>query len=36
MQSFALKLQKVRQALGVENQWRIRTFLVTARNDVVN
>ncbi|CAF3892487.1 unnamed protein product [Rotaria sp. Silwood1] len=36
MQAFALKLQKVCQALGENNQWRIRTFLVTARNDVAN
>lgn len=31
MHSFALKLQKVRAALGTANKWRIRTFLVTAR-----
>jgi 5'-nucleotidase len=36
MQAFALKLQKVRQSLGEDNQWRVRTFLVTARNDVAN
>ncbi len=36
MQAFALKLQKVRQALGEDNRWRVRTFLVTARNDVAN
>ncbi|UJR24551.1 hypothetical protein I4U23_005926 [Adineta vaga] len=36
MKSFALKLQRVRQALDEENRWRIRTFLVTARNDVAN
>ena len=36
MQAFALKLQKVRRALGNENKWRVRTFLVTARNDVAN
>jgi 5'-nucleotidase len=33
MQTFALKLQKVRRALGSENGWRVRTFLVIARKD---
>ncbi|CAF1135213.1 unnamed protein product [Rotaria sordida] len=36
MQVFALKLQKLRQSLGDNHKWRIRTFLVTARNDVGN
>jgi 5'-nucleotidase len=36
MQAFALKLQKVRRALGDDNKWRVRTFLVTARSDVGN
>ncbi|CAF4761176.1 unnamed protein product [Rotaria magnacalcarata] len=36
MQAFALKLQKVRQSLGETHKWRVRTFLVTARNDVGN
>jgi hypothetical protein len=36
VQAFALKLQKVRRALGEDNGWRVRTFLVTARNDVAN
>ncbi|CAF1028386.1 unnamed protein product [Rotaria sp. Silwood1] len=36
MQSFALKLQKLRQSLGDDQNWRVRTFLVTARNDVAN
>ncbi|CAF1084787.1 unnamed protein product [Adineta steineri] len=36
MQAFALKLMKVRTELGTDNRWRIRTFLVTARNDVGN
>ena len=36
MKAFALKLQKIRQVLGEEEQWRVRTFLVTARNDVAN
>lgn len=36
LKSFALKLQKVREALAEEHRWRIRTFLVTARNDVAN
>jgi 5'-nucleotidase len=36
MQAFALKLQRVRTALGDDNKWRVRTFLVTARNDVAN
>lgn len=36
MKAFALKLQCVRQALGTNDQWRVRTFLVTARNDVAN
>ncbi|CAF1482956.1 unnamed protein product [Adineta ricciae] len=30
MQTFALKLQNVRRALGENNEWRIRTFLVTS------
>ncbi|CAF4192646.1 unnamed protein product, partial [Adineta steineri] len=34
--AFALKLMKVRTELGTDNRWRIRTFLVTARNDVGN
>ncbi|UJR12271.1 hypothetical protein I4U23_016448 [Adineta vaga] len=33
MQAFALKLQNVRRALGDNNRWRIRTFLVTASTD---
>ncbi len=33
MQAFALKLQNLRQALGETNGWRVRTFLVVARND---
>ncbi|CAF3162857.1 unnamed protein product [Rotaria socialis] len=32
MQAFALKLQKVRRALEDVNSWRVRTFLVTARD----
>lgn len=36
MHAFALKLQKVRRLLGAKDQWRIRTFLVTARNDVAS
>lgn len=36
MHAFALKLQKVRESLGENHKWRIRTFLVTARNDVGN
>ncbi|CAF3013214.1 unnamed protein product [Rotaria sp. Silwood2] len=36
MQAFALKLQKLRQSLGENHKWRVRTFLVTARNDVGN
>lgn len=36
MHNFALKLQKVRKSLNENDQWRIRTFLVTARNDVAN
>ncbi|CAF0988990.1 unnamed protein product [Rotaria sordida] len=36
MQAFAFKLQKLRQSLGENHKWRIRTFLVTARNDVAN
>jgi 5'-nucleotidase len=36
MHTFAFKLQKVREALGKDNTWRIRTFLVTARNGVAN
>ncbi|CAF3669532.1 unnamed protein product [Rotaria socialis] len=36
MQAFALKLQKVRQSLGETHKWRVRTFLVTARNDIGN
>ena len=36
MHAFALKLQKVRNALGNDNKWRIRTFLVTARNGIAN
>ena len=36
MQAFAFKLHKVRSALGEENKWRVRTFLVTARNDIGN
>ena len=36
MQVFALKLQKLRRALGDDHKWRIRTFLVTARGDVGN
>ncbi|CAF3076119.1 unnamed protein product [Rotaria sp. Silwood2] len=34
MQAFALKFQKLRQSLGENHKWRVRTFLVTARNDV--
>ncbi|UJR29633.1 hypothetical protein I4U23_017181 [Adineta vaga] len=33
IQAFALKLQNVRQALGEDNKWRIRTFLVTSNTD---
>ena len=33
MKRFALKLQYVRQQLPAKENWRIRTFLVTARND---
>jgi 5'-nucleotidase len=36
MHAFAVKLQKLRDALGSEHKWRIRTFLVTARNGVAN
>ncbi len=36
MHSFALKLQKLREALGQENRWRVRTFLVTARDSTTN
>jgi 5'-nucleotidase len=36
MHAFALKLQKLREALGKDNKWRVRTFLVTARNGVAN
>ena len=36
MHSFAIKLQKLRNALAAEEQWRVRTFLVTARNGVGN
>jgi 5'-nucleotidase len=36
MQMFALKLQRVRQELGEDNKWRLRTFLVTARSDIGN
>lgn len=36
MQAFALKLQRVRKSLSEKDQWRIRTFLVTARNDVAS
>ncbi|CAF4388533.1 unnamed protein product [Rotaria sp. Silwood2] len=36
MQAFALKFQKLRQSLGENHKWRVRTFLVTARNDVGN
>jgi 5'-nucleotidase len=36
MQAFALKLQRVRAALGEDNKWRVRIFLVTARSDVAN
>ncbi|CAF4979427.1 unnamed protein product, partial [Rotaria sp. Silwood1] len=36
MHAFALKLQKLREALGEDNKWRVRTFLVTARNGVAN
>ncbi|CAF1127308.1 unnamed protein product [Didymodactylos carnosus] len=36
LHAFAFKLQKVREALGKENAWRVRTFLVTARNGVAN
>jgi 5'-nucleotidase len=36
MHVFALKLQKLRNALGSDNKWRIRTFLVTARNGIAN
>ena len=32
MRAFAFKLQRVRELLGTENKWRVRTFLVTARN----
>ncbi len=33
MHAFALKLQKVRRALGKTNAWRVRTFLIIAHND---
>ena len=36
MHSFAVKLQHVRERLADEHKWRIRTFLVTARNGVAN
>jgi 5'-nucleotidase len=36
MHIFALKLQRVRQGLGEDDKWRLRTFLVTARNDIGN
>ncbi|CAF1114611.1 unnamed protein product [Rotaria sp. Silwood1] len=36
MHAFAVKLQKVRQSLGEDHKWRIRTFLVTARDDFGN
>ena len=36
MHTFALKLQRLREALGKENSWRVRTFLVTARNSTAN
>lgn len=35
MQAFAMKLQNVRRALGDSNEWRIRTFLITARDHAV-
>jgi len=34
--ALALKLQKLRQGLGQDNSWRIRTFLVTARDSTTN
>ncbi|CAF4132275.1 unnamed protein product [Adineta steineri] len=36
MHAFAFKLQKLREALGKDDKWRVRTFLVTARNGVAN
>lgn len=36
MHAFALKLQKLHNALGEDNKWRIRTFLVTARDSTTN
>ncbi|CAF2766583.1 unnamed protein product [Rotaria sp. Silwood2] len=36
LQAFAVKLHKLRQSLGEDHKWRIRTFLVTARNDLGN
>lgn len=36
MHEFAVKLQNVRNKLGQEHRWRIRTFLVTARNGFAN
>lgn len=33
MQAFALKLHNIREALGETNRWRLRTFLVTARDN---
>ncbi|UJR08860.1 hypothetical protein I4U23_013115 [Adineta vaga] len=36
MHAFAFKLQKLRNALAPEDQWRVRTYLVTARNGVGN
>ena len=36
MHAFAFKLQRVRELLDQENKWRIRTFLVTARNGMAS
>lgn len=36
MKAFDLKLQKLRETLGDNNQWRIRTYLVTTRNGLTN
>lgn len=36
MKNFAVKLKNVRDALPADERWRIRTFLVTARNGPAN
>jgi 5'-nucleotidase len=36
MHAFAFKLQRLRELLGEDNKWRVRTFLVTARDSTTN